>query len=128
LSVQSSALSPPPTIRMRLLDHLAEMKLRIERLDLLHQRIDEALRAGHRDAGNVVDRLFRIKLRALAADLVENVDEMRFHVEQAEFEHGKQADRTGADNNHVCFDRFDHNVSVLVLRDVSDAVMRVARV
>ena len=111
-----------------LLDHLVEMELRIERLDLLQQRIDQALRAGHGDARNVVDRLFRIKLGALPADLVENVDEMRFHVEQAELEHSKQADRAGTDNDNVCFDWFDHNVSVLVFGDVSVALMRVASV
>ena len=73
------------------------------------------------NAGNVVNRLFRIKLGALAADLVENVDEMRLHIEQAELEHSKQADRAGADNDNVCFDRFGHNVSVLVFRDGSVA-------
>ena len=84
--------------------------------------VDQPVRAGHGDAGNVVDRLFRIKLGALTADLVENVDEMRFHVEQAELEHSKQADRAGADNDNVCLDWFDHNVSVLVFRDVTDAL------
>jgi len=38
---------------------------------------------------NVIDRLFRIELRALPAHLVENVDEMHLHVEKAELEHGK---------------------------------------
>ena len=106
-----------------LLDHLVEMELRIERLDLLQQRIDQPLRAGHGDARNVVNRLFRIKLGALPADLVEDVDEMRFHIEQAKLEHSKQADRAGADNDNVRFDRFDHSVSVLVFRDQPDAVI-----
>ena len=69
------------------------MELRVERLDLLQQRVDQALRAGEGNAGNVVDRLLRIKLGALPADLVENVDEVRLHVEQAQLEHRKQADR-----------------------------------
>ena len=77
------------------------------------QRVDQSLRAGIGDAGNVVDRLFRIKLRALAADLVENVDEVALHVEQAKLEHGEQADRPGADNDNVGFDRFAHVVCVL---------------
>ena len=81
-----------------LLDHLAEMEGRIERLDLLHQRVDQALAGDVGNAGNVVDRLFRIELGALAADLVENVDEMALHVEQAELEHGEQAARPGADD------------------------------
>ena len=71
------------------LDHLAEMKLRAERLDLLHQRVDQPLRRDLRDRRNVVDRLLGIKLGALAADLVEDVDEVRLDVEQAEFEHAR---------------------------------------
>ena len=50
---------------------------------------------------NVVDRLFRIELGALAAGPVENVDQVAFHVEQAELEHGEQADRPCADDQHV---------------------------
>ncbi len=102
------------------------MVLRVERFDLLQQRIDEALRAGIGNAGNVVDRLLRIKLGALAADLVENVDEMTFHVEQAQLEHRKQADGPRADNDNISLDRLTHIVSVLVLFDGS--VMRVASV
>ncbi len=37
-----------------------------ERLDLLEQSLGQAIAGHHRDAGNVVDRLFRIKLGALA--------------------------------------------------------------
>ena len=90
------------------------MILRVEGLDLLQQRVDQTLRAGIGNAGNVVDRLLRIKLRALAADLVENVDEVRLHVEQAKLEDGKEADRPRADNDNVGLDRFAHVVSVLV--------------
>ena len=61
---------------------------------------------GHRR--NVVDRLLRIELGALAADLVEDVDEVRLHVEQAELEHREQADRARADDEHVGLDRFTH--------------------
>ena len=61
-----------------------------------------------RNAGNVVDRLFRIELGALAADLVEDVDQMRLHVEQAQFEHGEQAAGARANNQHIGFDRFAH--------------------
>jgi len=39
---------------------------------------------------------------------------MRLHIEQSELEHGKQADRAGADDDNIRFDRFDDNVSVLV--------------
>ena len=64
---------------------------RAERLDLLHQRVDQSLRRNLRDRRNVVDRLLGIKLGALAADLVEDVDEVALDVEQAELEHGEQA-------------------------------------
>ena len=61
------------------------------------------------NAGNVVDRLFRIELGALAADLVEDVDQMHLHVEQAELEHGEQPARARADDQHVGLDRFAHD-------------------
>src|SRR5439155_1582740 len=54
------------------LHHLVEVEGRVERLDLLEQRVGDALAGHHGDAGNVVDRLFRIELGALAADLVED--------------------------------------------------------
>ena len=90
------------------LHHLVQMERRTERLDLLHQRVDQALRRDFRDRRNVVDRLLGIKLGALAADLVEDVDEMRLDVEQAELEHGEQPDRAGADDEHVGLDRIAH--------------------
>ena len=91
-----------------LLHHLVEMEGRIERLDLLHQRLGQALTGDQRNAGNVVDRLFRIELGALAADLVEDVDEMHLHVEQAQFENGEQSARACTNNQHIGFDRFAH--------------------
>src|SRR5262249_39841865 len=81
---------------------------RMERLDLLHQRICQALAGDVGDAGNVVDRLFRIKLGALAADLVENIDEVRLDIEQAQLEHRKQANRSGADDQHIGLDGLTH--------------------
>ncbi len=80
----------------------------MERLDLLHQRFREAMAGDEWNAGNVVDRLFRIELGALAADLVEDVDQMRLHVEQAQLKDGKQSARTRANNQHIGFDRFAH--------------------
>jgi hypothetical protein len=50
-------------------------------------------------------------LGTLAADLVEDVDKMRLHIEQAQFENGKQPARARADNQHVGFDRFAHIAS-----------------
>ena len=63
-------------------------------------------------AGNVVDRLFRIKLGALAAHLVEDVDQVRLHVEQAELEHREQPDRAGANDQHVSLDGIAHKLRV----------------
>ena len=90
------------------LDHLLQMKGRAERLDLRHQRVAEALAGDVGNARNVVDRLLRIELGALAADLVEDVDDMRLHVEQAELEHREQPARSRADDQHVGLDRFGH--------------------
>ena len=57
-----------PSSRRGELHHLlAEVELRLEGLDLLQQPVDQLLRAAHRQRRNVVDRLVRIELRALAA-------------------------------------------------------------
>ena len=45
--------------RLQPLDHFAEMKVRPERMDLLHQIVDQLLAVDDRIARNVVDRLFR---------------------------------------------------------------------
>jgi hypothetical protein len=90
------------------LHHLVEMEGRMERLDLLQQRLRQAMAGDEGDAGNVVDRLFRVELGALAADLVEDIDQMRLHVEQAQFEHGEQSAGARANNQHIGFDRFAH--------------------
>ena len=84
--------------------HLAEMELRIERLDLLQQPVDQFLAGDDGKARNVVDRFFRIELGALAARPVEDVDQMAFEIEQPQLEHGEQADGAGADNDDVGFD------------------------
>ncbi len=94
----------------------------MERLDLLHQRVGETLPGDERHRGNVIDRLFRIKLGALAADLVENIDEMAFHIEQTQLEHGEQAARAGANNQHVSLDRFAHYSSCVLSISVAARV------
>ena len=83
------------------LHHLALVEHRAERLALLDEVVDEALAGDHGEAGNVVDRLFGVELRALAARLAEDVDQMRLDVEQAEFEHGEEADRPHPDDHRV---------------------------
>ena len=84
--------------------HLAEMEVRVKRLDLLQQPVRQLLAGDDRDAGNVVDRLFGIELGALAAGAVEDVDQMAFQIQQSELEHGEQADGTGADNDDIGLD------------------------
>ena len=44
---------------------------------------------------------FTLSMRA-AADDVQRIDDMRFHLEHAGFEHGKQPDRPGADDDDIC--------------------------
>src|SRR5713101_6307951 len=84
------------------------MKGRLERLDLLHQRIGEPLARNHRQGRNVVDRLLGIELGALSADLVEDVDKVSIDVEQAEFEHCKKTAGAGADDKYVSLDGIGH--------------------
>ena len=84
------------------------MKLRPERFDLRHQRGDQPLRRAIGHAGDIVDRFLRIKLGALSADLVKNVDQVRLHIEQAQLEHREQPARPGPDDKHVGLDRFAH--------------------
>ena len=91
-------------------DHLAEMELRPERMDLLHQIVDEFLAGDDRKAGNVVDRLLGIEFRALAAELRQDVDQMALDVEEAEFEDREQPDRPGADDRDVGRDHFAHRL------------------
>src|SRR5580658_10470039 len=89
-------------------NHLAEVKLGPERMDLLHQVVDELLSRDHRKPRNVVNRLLGIEFRALAARLRQDVDQMTSDVEKAEFEHGKQPDRPGADDGDVGRQHFVH--------------------
>ena len=80
------------------------MELRVERLDLLHQAVDQFLARHDGQAGNVIDRLFRIKLGALAARTVQDIDEMAFEIQQSQLEHGEQADGARANNDDIGFD------------------------
>src|SRR5690606_23740325 len=60
----------------------------------------------HREAWNVVDRLFRVEFGALAAWPVEDVDDVALEVEQAELEHGKEAHGPCPDDDDVRCDLF----------------------
>src|SRR5207248_10873067 len=85
-------------------DHLLQVKHCPERLDLRHECITQTLPGDVREGGNVVDRLLRIELGALAADLVEDVDDVRLHIEQAQLKHCEQAAGAGADDEYVSAD------------------------
>src|SRR5262249_44140572 len=86
------------------------MEARSERFDLRHQRIDQPLRGRVGNARNVVDRLLGIKLGTLAADLVEDVDQMRLDVQEPEFEDGEDTSRACPDDKRVRLDRFVHSL------------------
>ena len=74
------------------------------RRDLLHQAVDEFLRAADRQRRDVVDRLVGIQLGALAARVLEGVDDVALDAEQAELEDLEQAGRAGADDQGIGLD------------------------
>ena len=84
VSGQSKA---PVRQTLKRLDHAPKMERRVERLDLLHQLVDQPIAGDDRKAWNVVDRLFRVKFGALAAWLIEYVDQRGIEIEEPEFEH-----------------------------------------
>ena len=73
----------------------------MKRLGLLAQTIDQLLAGADRQRRNVIDGFFRIKLGALAAGPVENVDDMTLDVEQAQLEYREQPAGTAADDDGV---------------------------
>src|SRR4028118_1121058 len=81
-------------------------------LDLPHQVLDETLARDDRETRNVVDRLLRVKLRALAADLRQDVDQVRLDVEEAELEHGEEADRPRPHDDDVRLDVVGHALTI----------------
>ena len=74
------------------------------RRDLLHQAVDEFLRAADGQRRDVVDRLVGIQLGTLAARVLERVDDVALDAEQAELEDLEQAGGAGADDQGVGFD------------------------
>ena len=81
--------------------HLTEMEHRLERPDLLEQPVGQLLAGANRKAGNVVDRLLGIKLGALAARPVENIDHVRLELGEAELKYGEKADWPRPNNNDI---------------------------
>src|SRR5690606_16908752 len=68
----------------------------------------QLLAGDHGEARNVVDRLFRIELGALATGAIENVDEVAFDIEQPEFEGSKKPARACANDNDIGGDLSAH--------------------
>ena len=92
-------------------DALIEMKLRAERLDLLHKLVGQLLAGDHGERGNVVDWLLRVKLGALTARPIENVDQMRLDIDEAELEYGEKRHGACAHDHGIGFDHsFGHCV------------------
>ncbi len=83
---------------------LAQVEGRVERLDLLEQVVGQFLAGADRHGRDVVDRLVRIQLDALAADCRQRIDDVGLDLEQAEFEYLEQADRAGADDDGIGID------------------------
>ena len=99
----------PPDLLAQVIDRPEGRRLRLQAHDQL----------GRLDPGktrNVVDRLLGIELGTLAADLVEDVDEVALHVEKAQLEHGEQADGARANDQHVSLDRLAHAETICFFR------------
>jgi len=93
---------------------LIEAELGAEWLDLLHELVGQLLARDHSERGNVVDRLLGVKLGALPAGPVENIDQMRLDVDEAEFKHGEKPHRPCAHDHGIGLDHiFGHGTSLL---------------
>ena len=55
--------------------------------------------------------VFELGLLDMKAHLVDILDKMDLHIEQAQFENGEQSARTRTNNQHIGFDRFAHIAS-----------------
>jgi hypothetical protein len=83
---------------------LAQVEGRLERLDLLEQVVGQFLAGADGHGRDVVDRLVRIQLHALAADGRQRIDHVGLDFQQAQLEHLEQADRARADDHGIGFD------------------------
>ena len=80
------------------------MKLRFERRHLFHQPVGQFLTCDDGKAGNVVDGLFGIKLCALTAWSIQDVDQLRLKVQESQLEHREKPDRACSDDDDIGFD------------------------
>ena len=79
------------------------MPLRCHRRNLLLQAGHQLKASTHRNAGNVVDRLVGVDLRALPACIGQGIDDMGLNALQAELKDLKQADGASANDERVSF-------------------------
>ena len=93
--------APPVSLPAQFRNLLAKVELGGERLDLLEQAVDEFLRTADRQRRNVIDRLVRIELRALAARSGERVDDVGLDAKQAQLKDLKQPARAGPNDDDV---------------------------
>ena len=96
---------------------LAEMERGVERLHLVEQPVDQLLSPAHRQRRDVVNRLIRIELGALAAHLGERIDDGGAYAEQSELENLEQAHGPGSDDQRLHgvgghFERFGHGEDI----------------
>ncbi len=89
----------------------AEQSARVKRSDLAFQRGNQLSGVDRRMGGDVVDRLFRIQRGALAAGFRQGVYQHAGQFQHAQFEHGEQADRAGADDRYVGGEVFGHGAA-----------------
>ena len=68
---------------------MRSLRQRKERFDLLHQVIYQFLCLYFRIAGNIIDRLFRINLGKLPANLRQVIHQMTTHLKKTRFKNRK---------------------------------------
>ena len=91
-----------PALASRELHHfMAEVQLRTEGPDLLHEPVDQLLGAAHRQRRNVVDRLVGVELRALSAGVPQRIHDLGADPEQPQLEHLEQPAGTCADDDDL---------------------------
>ena len=96
----------------QVLDASAEQARGGERRDLMFKSRHQFAGGDRRMGGDVVDRLFRIERRALAAGLAKRVDQYGMQLQHPQLEHGEQAGRAGPDDGDVGLEALGHGSDV----------------
>ena len=102
------------------------METGTEGLDLLHQPLGQLLARDDGKSRNIVDRLLGIKLGALAAGTIEDIDDVRLDIEKAQLENSEETARSRSDDDGICFDRRGY-LARLRPRLVSSSVIPIVR-